>query len=276
MNKLKINKKKYFKLNKAIVIPVLIIVLYIFNIEQINAQIFIGAKSGARVSLLKYEDLAKEDFKRKPFFGYSAGLVTAFKVQKRFLLQLDILYTQEGKKIDGVSDPSIQNYAKYHYLNTPVVYKLDFIESLGSRTFKWYVGAGPNVNFWLGGKGKLKSVELQEESIDQLDYTIIFENKPANPEFGALYIEEPNRLQVGLILSTGIVLEPNPGQSIMIDFRYEWGHSYLATTEGRFTNVTAYEDDFTATSQAFQISVAYIFDIINKGKKVKKMYYENK
>ncbi|MBK6263842.1 PorT family protein [Marivirga sp. S37H4] len=260
---------------KPTAISLLIVVLYFFNMEQLKAQVFIGPKSGARISWLQYEDFDKEKYEKKPVFGYSAGITTAFKVQKRFLLQLDIMYAQSGKKIDGVSDPSLQNYARYHYLNTPVVYKLDFKEAFGDKSFKWYVGAGPNVNFWLGGKGVLKSVELREENIEQLNYNIIFDALPANPEYGALYFKGANRLQVGLIVSTGLVLEPMPGQSIMIDFRYEWGHSYIAREEGRFTNVIAYEDDLRARNQALQISVAYVFDIINKGKKEKKIYYKN-
>lgn len=275
MYRLKINKKNYLIPLKPIAICLLIAALYTLNIAQVNAQVYIGPKAGARISWLQYEDFAEEDFDTKLFFGYSAGITTAFKVQKRFLLQLDIMYTQKGKKIDGISGPSLQNYAKYHYLNTPVVYKLDFKEAFGDRTFKWYVGAGPNVNFWLGGNGILKSVELREENIEQLNYKIIFNEVPASPEFGGLYFEEANRVQVGLIVSAGLVLEPMPGQSLMIDFRYEWGHSYMSRKEGRFSNVLAYQDDLRARNQAFQISVAYVFDIINKGKKEKKLYYEN-
>jgi hypothetical protein len=252
-----------------------IVIFLVFSSKLLTAQILIGPKAGARVSWLNYESFAEEDFERKPFFGYSAGVTTAFKVKKRFLLQLDIMYSQAGKKLDGTNGPQFRNYAKYHYLNTPIVYKLDFKEALGDRTFKWYVGAGPNVNFWLGGKGELESVELREDNIEQLNYNIIFDSMPANAEFGGLYYEEVNRLQVGLIVSTGLVLEPSPGQSLMIDFRYEWGHSYMAKEDGRFSNIVAYQDNLRARNQAFQLSVAYVFDIINKGKKEKKLYYEN-
>ncbi|GAA5037383.1 hypothetical protein GCM10011506_33630 [Marivirga lumbricoides] len=275
MYNLRISKKKIDDILKVVALSLLITFLSVFNSQLLNAQILIGPKAGARFSWLKYEDFAKDEYKKKPVFGYSAGITTAFKVKKRFLLQLDIMYAQSGKKIEGITDPSLENHAKYHYLNTPIVYKLDFKETLGNRSFKWYVGAGPNVNFWLGGKGTLESVELREENIERLDYKIIFDSIPASPEYGGLYIKEPNKIQVGLIVSTGLVLEPSPGQSLMIDFRYEWGHSYMAREEGRFANVIAYEDNVRARTHALQISVCYVFDIINRGKKVKKMYYEN-
>lgn len=271
----KIIKHKYSIFLKASFISLLITILCTFNIGQLYAQILIGPKAGARVSWMQYEDFDSDEYKKQPAFGYSAGITTAFKVKKRFLLQLDIMYTQTGKKIEGITDPSLENHAKYHYLNTPVVYKLDFKEAINGRAFKWYIGAGPNVNFWLGGKGTLKAVELKENNTEELDYKIIFDDVPAVPEIGGLYIKEPNKVQVGLIASTGLVLEPAPGQSIMIDLRYEWGHSYMAREDGKFTNVIAYEDNLRMKTHSVQLSVAYVFDIINKGKKEKRMYYEN-
>lgn len=275
MNRLDNSKKKNFLLYKLISITAVTALLSLCTIEKNKAQVYVGAKAGARTSWLQYDNFTGDEYDRKLFFGYSAGLTAAIKVQKRFTLQLDVMYAQNGKRINGISDPSLQNNAQYHYLNTPVVYKLNFKGALGDRSFNWYVGAGPNVNFWLGGKGVLKSVELQEENIDELEYNIIFADMPATPEFGGLYYNDINRVQVGLIVSTGLVLEPFPGQFLTLDLRYEWGHSYLAEGEGRFTNVTAYRDNLTARNQALQLSVSYVFDIINKGKKEKKIYYKN-
>ncbi|ADR23122.1 hypothetical protein MATR_30290 [Marivirga tractuosa] len=259
-------------LTKAFFITFLLILSY----SSSNAQILLGAKSGARYNWMNYEDFASEDYEKSPFFGWSAGITAAYKVKKRFLIQLDIMYSQSGKNVTGITDPVLSNHAKYHFLNTPIVYKVDFLQAIGGKTFKWYIGAGPNVNFWLGGNGRLSTVELLETSIDELEYRVIFEKIPASPEFEGLYINEYNKVQVGLIASAGIVLEPAPGQSLMIDFRYEWGHSNMSSSEGTFASVIAYRDNLNASIQGIQVSVAYVFDIINKGKKEKKLYYENK
>ncbi|WP_085516718.1 outer membrane beta-barrel protein [Marivirga sericea] len=273
--RLNINNNQNIIFLKPIAIFLLIAILSAFNAKSLRAQVLIGAKTAANISWMRYEDFDTEQFEKKPAFGYSAGITAAYKVQKRFLVQLDIMYTQTGKKIDGISGPSFKNYAKYHHLNTPIVYKLDFKNALFNRTFKWYVGAGPDVNFWLGGNGILQSEELREEAIEELDYKIIFKDVPANPEYGGLYYPEVNKVQVGLILSTGIVLEPMPGYSLMIDIRYKWGHSYMAREDAQFSNVISYEDNLRARNQALEISVAYVFDIKNKGKKEKKIYYKN-
>jgi len=262
----------YFKPIKSF----FIIILLILTIDSAYSQIYLGLKSGARMNWLKYEEFNSEDYSRAPFYGFSAGFSSAFKVQKRFLLQFDVLYAQNGKNIMGIEDPVLENNARYHYINTPIVYKLDFIEAIGKRTFKWHVGVGPNVDFWLGGNGKLKSVELLEENIDEIEYKVRFGDFPADPEDGTLYFRDANRVQLGLIVSTGLIFEPAPGQVFQLDFMYLWGHSNIAKEEGRYSNVIGYRDNLDASFQSFQVTISYLYDFINKGKKEKKNYYENK
>jgi hypothetical protein len=242
--------------------------------HSLNAQVLIGPKIGGSISWLTYDEFAKEDYKAKPFFGYSAGITTAFKVKKRFFLQLDFLYSRQGKRVEGKSDPILENFGVYHYINTPIIYRIDFKKAIWDTEFKWFLGAGPDVNFWWKGKGTLKSVELEEINIEQVNYDVRFENYPASPVQNALYVGEANRVQVGLLLASGLVFEPRPNQAILVEFRFKWGHSYLAKRSGIFSDVIAYEDNLRARNHGMQISVSYLIDIISDGKKEKKIYYQ--
>lgn len=244
--------------------------------QGINAQVSIGPKVGTRVSWLNYDDRDKEEFKTKPFFSYSNGVTTTLKVRKRFILQADLVYSRHGKKVQGVSDPTLVNTGIYHYINTPILYRIDFKDALWKREFKWYLGAGPDVNFWLKGNGRLSAVELYEVDIDEVKYDIKFESYPANPDENLLYIENANRVQLGLIFASGLVFEPRPNQSILVELRFEWGHSYLAKGQGIFSDVIAYQDDLRARNIGAQLSVSYMIQLFSDGKKEKRIYYENK
>lgn len=252
----------------------LLIILLTAKIDLVTAQVHIGPKVGARMNWLTYDEFDKEAFTKQPFFSYSAGVTMDFKVKKRFSLQLDVMYSRQGKKIKGIADPTLENTGIYHYLNTPIIYKIDFYEAIWDRQFKWFLGVGPNVNFWLKGNGRLSSVELYESNIDELEYEILFEPYQEQAGSGNLYVGEPNRVQVGLVLAAGVVFEPAAGKSIYVDLRYEWGHSYLAKDSVVFQDVIAYEDNLRASNHGIQLSVCYVFDIISKGKKVKRLYYE--
>ncbi|MDX1372602.1 MAG: porin family protein [Nitrososphaeraceae archaeon] len=242
--------------------------------QDLSAQILIGPKAGARMNWQSYDDFDESRYKKKPFFGYSAGFTADFKIKDRYSFQVDIMYTRLGKKIEGVADDLLKNTGIYHCLNTPIVYKVDFYETLWGREFKWFLGAGPNVNYWINGKGRLSSVELEEVNIKEVEYDILFKEYPEQSESGNLYIANPNRLQLGLIFSAGIEFEPALGQSILVDLRFEWGHSYLAQESGIFDDVIAYEDNLRASTHGIYLSVCYLFDIVSKGKKVKKAYFE--
>lgn len=252
-----------------------LIVLFLCLVNQrITAQFLIGPKAGARMTWQTYESFNNDEYKRTPHFSFATGVSTIFQVRKRFILQVDILYSRQGKVIKGIVDPTLKNSAVYHYINTPAIYKFDFKQSLWGRRFKWYVGAGPNVNFWLSGNGKLSAVELLEIDIDQMEYDIEFTSYPDNPEENKLYVEEPNRVQVGLVLSTGLSVDPVPGQTLLIDFRFDYGHSYMSRSSGIFSDVIAYEDNLRARNHGIQVSVSYMFNFITKGKKERRMYYE--
>ena len=43
-----------------------------------------------------------------------------------------------------------------------------------TRQFKWYINAGPNISYWLGGKGKINAAELVENGEHPLNYKIEF------------------------------------------------------------------------------------------------------
>lgn len=242
--------------------------------KPVKAQVLLGPKVGGRMSWLTYEEFDTDEYKKKPIYSFAAGITTAFKVKKRFFLQLDITYSRQGKIVTGITDPTLKNKAIYHYLNTPIIYKMDFKETIWDREFKWFVGAGPNVNFWLNGNGSLEAVELYETNDSPLNYHIRFEDEPNPPDNDALYITQANRVQLGLIVASGLKFEPAPRQTIMVEFRFEWGHSLMAKESGTFPSVIAYQDNLRSRNHGMQLSVSYLIDIFSDGKKEKTIYYK--
>jgi len=239
-----------------------------------DAQILIGTKVGARMTWLSFEDDARDEFfESKPHFGYSGGLATAFKVKKRFFLHVDFMYTRKGKRIKGKDDPALNNEAVYHYFSVPILYRVDFKSQIKGTEFKWFAGVGPNIDYWWKGKGSISSSELEEDDIDKMNYKLDFDYDPSLPEDEVLYVEGPNRLQFGLMFAAGLVFEPVPKQTVIVEFRFEWGHSFLAKGSSSYSNLRGYQDDFQARNQGLQLSVSYLFDTnISQRKKGKSTY----
>lgn len=252
------------------IFTLVLVVFLASSILPLKAQLLIGPKIGGKLSWIPFNEPNKEFYKVKPVIGFSGGVTASYRVQKRFSLQADIMYSHDGKKVVGLKDVALENRAAYHYFNFPIIYRLDFKGAIQKAEFKWFLGAGPNVRFWWKGNGTLKSSELLENNIDQLDYKVKFGEPSATPDDHKLYVTNANRLQLGLLLASGIILEPAPERTILIELRMEWGHTFLADDVAQFPNILAYRDDLRARNHSIQLSVSYLIDTMISQRKKKK------
>ncbi len=233
------------------------------GLNESVSQIYVGAKAGLQYSWVNFQNESDKDFlSQDPVFGYNGGIIFSFNVRKRFFLQTEILYSVKGRQYEGELDPSLENTARFRYIEAPLIYKVDFKGMTQSgKSFKWYLGAGPLISYWLGGSGTLKLNDLDELGVSQIDYTYEFGSIPAESPLDKIYIEDPNRFQLGLTFATGIVFEATERSSFAIDLRYELGHSFLAQNQiGIIPELIGFSDPLEVRNAGFRLSVAYLFD----------------
>lgn len=234
------------------------------------SQILVGPVVGSQVSWIKFDNSDNKNlYSVKPVYGFHVGGSIAFRVQKRFFLQTSILYSQKGKVIEGKLDRALKNEATYQYIDIPMLYTAEFKAKIGrDKVYKVYIGAGPNISYWLGGKGVLQNSDLNENLINppnyDLPYTVTFGKDPSTVEQGEMNVEEANRFQLGLQISSGIIFEPWGKQKIMITGRYVLGHSFLsANSKGNFglDGVLFYEDDLRSRTKEIALTLHYFIDL---------------
>ena len=230
---------------------------------------------GPQVSWSSFDNKDYRDqYQVKPVWGYHAGFNVSFRVQKRFFLHSSFLYSQKGKIIEGKDDPHLRNEVKYNYLELPILYTVEFKSKIGNgKEFKWYFGAGPNISYWLGGKGTIVNSEIKEQALttDNVGYRLVFNKDNNDVADNQMNVEDANRLQLGLNLSAGTVFEPFGYQKIMLTVRYELGHTFLSKTGyGVFPITGEYKDVLRARNNGLRISLAYLIDLkIDQRKKGK-------
>ncbi len=226
------------------------------------SQILVGPVVGGNYSWTSFSDRDLKDvYKVSPVFGFHAGGHLAFKVRNRFFLHTSLVYSSKGRILEGKLDQQLENSARYNFIEMPISYTVDFRGKVGSsKEFKYFLGIGPNISYWLNGKGRLYNSDFEENNLDEISYKIVFKKNPDNPVPNEMNIEEPNRFQLGLNFVAGLVLEPAPRQRVMVSVRYELGHSYLAKTGGQFQN-TYFEDPLRSRNQGFRVSLAYLIDL---------------
>lgn len=234
------------------------------------SQLLVGPEIGVNYSWtsLRDNDLG-ERFNIQPVPGFHAGGRVAFKVRNRFFLHASLLYATKGRNLTGKMDPALRSKSTYSYIDMPINYTVDFRGKLKGKEFKYFFGIGPNVSYWLGGRGKFYSSELEEDNEDQFSYRIRFRSQEDNDaEEGSrnLSVANANRLQLGLNFIGGVVFEPAYKQRFMFTVRYELGHSYLAKSDGELAGLY-FKEPLKSRNKGFRISLAYLIDLKTEERK---------
>lgn len=237
-----------------------------------QAQVYIGPMAGGQLSWTKFDNSDYYDsYGIKPVWGYHAGANVSLKVRNRFFLHTSFLYSQKGRRITGKQDPLLRNKAIYRFIEVPIIYAVDFRSQLGNgKEFKYYLGLGPNISYWLGGKGKIYNSDLDENAdyaSRDLEYTISFHKDAAKAGTDEMNVTDANRLQLGLNVASGVVFEPQPNQRILVLLRYELGHSFLSSSSEGIFGPTYYKDVLQSRNKGIRLSVSYMVDLRTEDRK---------
>jgi len=245
-----------------------------FAFTESLAQVLIGPVVGANVGWPTYKDKeTKDGYSVQPGFGYNVGASISFRVRKKFFLQTSILYSRkvksiEEKRVDSFYDDAFSNKLKLNYLEMPLLYTAEFKGKLGKKSnkeFKWYLGAGPTVSYWLSGKGVLTDGDLYEINVNSLPYKVTFDKSPEDVKQGEMNVEGANRIQLALNVSAGLILEPVGFNKIMIALRYEFGHSFLSPSSdgyfGGYDGDLYYQDELQVRMHTLNLSLQYYIDL---------------
>ena len=264
------------------------------------AQFYVGPSLGTRLSTVTFfEDRAKNDFNGLPAFGYDFGVMVSRRMKDRFCLNAQLIYSQKTKLVKGTSnpifpvstqapDPLYRNKQTNKFIELPIYYMLESKNTVGKesglagqlKAYKWFVGAGPTISYWLGGKGKLKSSETIEFTpIGHVNYTVAFKNDSIQNLQGdnKMYARDANRFQFALNFTAGIALEPVGFQKIVIAAHLELGQTFIGKNlPGYFPGSKNDSDELKARYHSLRFSVGYLFDTKIEKRKRGKSTIKNK
>jgi len=249
----------------------LIFLFFTASAKGALAQLLIGPEVGANYSWVSFDDIdLKNTYKVKPVVGYSAGMHVGFRVRKRFFLHLSLLYSTKGKtlelKDENKANPydvhNLHDKVRYNYIDLPIIYTVDFKGKIGgNKEFKYNLGIGPVVSYWLGGKGTIENNDTYEFSTGIVPYKVVFYKDPKNGTDNEMIVQHPNRLQLGLNVTGSIIFEPLPGRQIMLTARYELGGTFLSSQSNGQIHPTIFQEPLASHNRGFRISLAYLLDL---------------
>jgi hypothetical protein len=243
----------------------------------VGQAFWFGAKIGSGLLLNDYQSKTYKDtynFTSDPSFN--AGIIFGYSGSPKYGVHTELYFEQTHRKLTEDPDAGIRpltSEATYNHLVIPVLmqYKL----SIDPR-WKVFAAAGPRIGYWLGANLDITSDELREfGETNMISYKI----KPRSlgggePEEGAIYIEKPNRLQYGLILSLGTMFDVGEYQRIIVDARLTWMHSNYGFNDGNEPILSEYQENYEFRQHALMFNLGYVFGydpiVARKGKSTQK------
>lgn len=251
-----------------------------------------GLKGGFQASWINYDgkwlnynddgkDYNKGFANITPVPGFNVGGILSFRVKDRFFLQTEYLYSTKGRKVtydknveNPPFEPDIRDRVVYKYLSVPVMFTIYFNANIGkNKRFKWFAGAGPSFNYWLGGKGVYYSESLEFEynlPEGEAEYILKFGERGEDSDHKHVYYSNVNRMQIGLIACAGLLFEPAESHKVLLDLRYEIASTRLGNSlsNASYMLPPKYDETLKARNHTISLSLAYLFEF-NTDKKVK-------
>ncbi|NBP69621.1 MAG: PorT family protein [Cytophagia bacterium] len=227
------------------------------------SQVLIGPVAGPQISWTEFNDKdLRSTFSTSPVVRYHAGVSVSLRAYKRFFLTTSLLYSKKGKVIESNVDSKLENKVVYTHIDMPIVYTAQFKGTLkGNKGFKYYIGGGPNISYWLSGKGTIASSDIAEGGKTNIPYKVVFRKSFDDITENEMNIADPNRIQIGINVVAGIVLQPLGFNEVNIMLRYERGHSFLGDSNGIFPAATDYADVLASRNSGIRLSIAYMIDL---------------
>lgn len=234
----------------------LIVVFGSFITPAFSQKFSMGVKGGLLWNKPAFGD--KEDksfYDHKVTLGYQMGGFISFPLKGKYDCVIEGGYAQRGRTFI-FGNGSFENKAKYKFLDMALLLRREFKFNLGKNIpADWYFNVGPNISYWLSGKGTIGS-----STNDGFSYTIAFDEPFDLGDFNTVYLNDVNRWLFGINVGVGMHAPITKTQRVSIEGRFMWGHTYYGQKNSSSYSWVSFEDNLKANEKFFSITAAYTFD----------------
>lgn len=246
--------------------------------QLVYSQYWFGPKVGYHYTIHDYQDPNyRDDYKISNNHNFELGVAVTYTATDRYAVHGELYYEGVGNRVQNKKDFVVDSKSNFNYISAPILFRV----SMGHSPVHWYLNGGPKVSLWLGGKGQLANGDLSEFEESKLDkdgyfnYKIGFRRSTAGGvDNGVYFVNEANRIQYSLTAGGGFYLDLANGARVMVDFRYNWGHSNMGFNldpqeqDGTFimagnnTNIptAGYLENYEYSNNTISFSVGYMFE----------------
>lgn len=222
-----------------------------------HAQYWFGPKIGGhRIDHIYQDPEYKTDtVQLVPDYNIQAGFVFHYASNDRFSFRSEVVYERIGKKVTNRDVTPILSKTTNHFISIPLQLRM----SLNSGAVHYYVNGGPKISYWVSGNGYIDLDEFRDDSVDPIDYTVVFRESKKTRE-NQLALPGANRFQYALTAGAGTYIDLAAGGRLEVDFRYSFGHSNMGFNINPDVSFSEYYDNLKYRNNMLSVSIAYMLE----------------
>lgn len=221
----------------------------------------IGIKAGPNMTLALYPDKEQRDqFTSYPKLGFGGGAFINLPLKKDYSYLAEAGYSVKGRKVK-FNDGGFYNTQTFHFAEMSMALRRSFnLRLVKNIPSKWFINLGPNIGYWISGKGKF--VETK--------YDIKF-NVPPDGNLYVNYLTDPNRWLFGIDVGIGADAPINRRQKVRLEARATFGQTYLGKkNSGSSYASLSWEDTLKTNLTTLSFTAAYTLDFDRRAMKMGK------
>lgn len=241
-----------------------VFLLFIF-LNQTNAQVYLGVMAGPNVGKCVFEHETYKKYHKSEWTpGFIGGFTVSIEKEHKYGLTMQFLYAVKGRTINSTANDFVKNSARYTYLDFPVLFRWYF----NQQHYRWYINAGPEISYWLSGKGSMDVYDQGMDEIINYDYLINFGEPKASVDY--MNVTDPKRIQINVSFGVGFQWELKHSDFIGVEIKASLGQSFWGPFDGGEIPLISKYDNFEFTNNLISLAVVYVIDPIGKQRHEKK------
>lgn len=204
----------------------------------VQAQVQFGIQAGINMGNVKseYEYMGvTEDSDNKSKIGFLIGGVAEIPVSTNFTFRPELNFIQKGYKNDeSEAGYSYEEKATASFIELP----LNFVYNATAGTGTFFIGAGPNIGFGIGGKIEAEETYAGETETSEVDIKFDGEESPTDGKVHLKALDFGANIIAGYKMSNGLFFSAG----------YTMGFSNLSPME-----------NYTFKTNGLQVKIGYMF-----------------
>ncbi|HEY5824846.1 MAG TPA: porin family protein [Cyclobacteriaceae bacterium] len=214
-----------------------------------------GLKLGPSLTWSDFADKeAKQNFNTEPKVGYLIDGIISFPLKNNYSFFSEFGFKQTGRIIK-FNDDTWENNATYRFIDLSMALRKSFkVRIKKDVSTRCFVNIGPNINYWLAGKGKVETKALGS------DYEVVFDREP-DANFRNNYMNNVNRWLYGMDIGVGTDANITKTQRLLFELRFTYGHTYIGKKTASSTiDLLGFQDNLKSNFKTLTFTACYFFD----------------